>query len=171
MSRFPLIIREYRPEWADHFSTEAAVIAAALGEHLVAIHHIGSTAVEGLSAKPVIDILAEVMNPDAPTAESGLIQAGYQPRGENGIPGRRYFTKGVQARTHQIHAFLPGSPHIIRHLAFRNYLRHFPAIRHEYAAVKYAAQRACQGDMKIYRALKHDFIQFHQQRALALFPF
>ncbi|PVY83966.1 GrpB protein [Pantoea ananatis] len=111
------------------------------------------------------------MNPDAPTAESGLIQAGYQPRGENGIPGRRYFTKGVQARTHQIHAFLPGNPHIIRHLAFRDYLRHFPAIRHEYAAVKYAAQRACQGDMKIYCALKHDFIQFHQQRALALFPF
>ncbi len=170
MSRFPLIIREYRPEWADHFSTEAAVIAAALGEHLVAIHHIGSTAVEGLSAKPVIDILAEVMNPDAPTAESGLIQAGYQPRGENGIPGSAILLKVFRRGPTRFMLFSRGIR--ISYGTWRSdYLRHFPAIRHEYAAVKYAAQRACQGDMKIYCALKHDFIQFHQQRALALFPF
>lgn len=166
----PLIISEYRPEWADHFSTEAAAVAAALGDTLVAIHHIGSTAVEGLAAKPVIDMLTEVLNHDSPTAEA-LIQMGYQSRGENGMPGRRYFTKGAEARTHHIHAFISGSPDIRRHLAFRDYLRHSPKVRDEYAAVKRAAQLACQGDIKIYGQLKHDFIACHQQRALAIFPF
>lgn len=171
MTQRSLIIREYQPEWAEYFSTEAAAVAAALGEHLLAIHHIGSTAVEGLSAKPVIDMLIEVSNLDSPKVQDALRLAGYHPRGENGIPGRRYFTKGIQQRTHQIHAFIPGSSHILRHLAFRDYLRKYPQVRNEYAAVKLAAQRACQGDMKLYSELKNDFIQYHQQQALAIFPF
>ncbi|WP_226376373.1 GrpB family protein [Pantoea stewartii] len=167
-----IIVSEYCPEWANHFSAEAAVLAARLGKHLVATHHIGSTAVPGLAAKPIIDILLEVITHDSSDITSALCASGYQARGENGMPGRRYYTKGLQGRrTHHVHAFIQGSPDIIRHLAFRDYLRKYPDIRDSYAVVKYAAQRDCRGESNVYCELKKAFVQAHQQRALALYPF
>ncbi len=81
------------------------MLAARLGKHLVAIHHIGSTAVPGLAAKPIIDILLEVITHDSSDITSALCASGYQARGENGMPGRRYYTKGLQGRrTHHVHA-------------------------------------------------------------------
>lgn len=96
---------DYRPEWAEMYAAEAEKIRAVLGENLIEIHHIGSTAVKGLKAKPIIDILAvvsDLVSLDGKNSE--FEKAGYECMGEFGIRGRRYFRKGEEIRTHQIHA-------------------------------------------------------------------
>ncbi|MEN4708334.1 GrpB family protein, partial [Pantoea agglomerans] len=67
------------------------------------VHHIGSTSVPGLSAKPVIDMLLEVSDiNELDKYHSAMAHAGYVARGENGIAGRRYFIKGGDQRSHQV---------------------------------------------------------------------
>lgn len=95
---------DYRPEWAEMYAAEAEKIREVLGENLIEIHHIGSTAVKGLKAKPIIDILAvvsDLVSLDGKNSE--FEKAGYECMGEFGIRGRRYFRKGEEIRTHQIH--------------------------------------------------------------------
>ena len=90
-----IVVVDYRPEWAEAFEREAARIANVLGENMVAIHHIGSTSVPGLCAKPIIDIMPVVRDIGAvDECNEGFIALGYTPMGEFGIPGRRYFHKG-----------------------------------------------------------------------------
>ena len=127
------------PLWAKNYQSEAARIAAALGDTMVAIHHVGSTSVPGLIAKPVIDILLEVENLDALDGKASAMHAlGYTARGENGIAGRRYYVRQLAngSRSHQIHAFAAGKGQVASHLAFRNHLRANPAIAAEYAGIK-----------------------------------
>lgn len=158
-----ITVVDYDPHWATNYAIAAQAIAQALGEVAVRIHHIGSTAVSGLSAKPVIDMLLEVVSlSDLDRLDHVMVDLGYRPRGENGIAGRRYYTKGGHARTHHLHAFVVGDEHIQRHLAFRDYLRVNPSVCAEYAAIKHAAARACGNDAAVYSQLKNDFIATHE---------
>jgi GrpB-like predicted nucleotidyltransferase (UPF0157 family) len=112
-------------QWRDAFEAEAKHVAAALGENVVAIHHIGSTAIPNIYAKPVIDLLVEVRDIAELDGQSSAMESlGYEVMGEYGIPGRRYFRKDTREgiRTHQIHAFESGSAEVERHLAFRDYM-------------------------------------------------
>src|SRR5438270_451627 len=111
--------------WRDAFEAEAKHVAAALGEDVVAIHHIGSTAIPDIYAKPVLDLLVEVRDITEVDGQSSAMESlGYEVMGEYGIPGRRYFRKDNQEgiRTHNIHAFEAGSEEVERHLAFRDYM-------------------------------------------------
>lgn len=163
-----ITLESYNPAWPDRFSKEANWLRASLGKVVVAVHHIGSTSVPGLTAKPVIDILLEVADIAALDACADTMQGlGYTPRGEYGIPGRRYFVKGDAARTHHIHAFRTGSAHITRHLAFRDYLRAHEGIAREYEALKLAAARDSGYQSVLYSALKNEFIATHERLALA----
>lgn len=120
MTRRTVTLAGPDPAWPQRFETERAALAALLGPDAW-IHHIGSTAVPGLVAKPVVDILVEV--PDVTALDHlavGFRALGYTPRGENGIPGRRYFVKGAPERTHHLHAFPAGSHDAVRHLALRD---------------------------------------------------
>lgn len=163
-----LIITPYDAQWPPRFAQECARLQAALGQTVIAIHHIGSTSVPGLAAKPVIDILLVAAALDElDRCTPALARLGYRARGENGIPGRRYFVKGGDRRTHQLHAFAAGDRQIINHLAFRDYLRQHPEIAAQYAQVKYAAAQACNNDIPRYQALKSAFIGHHLQRAIA----
>jgi GrpB-like predicted nucleotidyltransferase (UPF0157 family) len=83
-----------------------------------------------------------------------------------GIPGRRYFRKGGDARSHQIHAFAAGDANIARHLAFRDYLRAQPGAREEYEALKTRVAAQCNNDIEIYCAGKDRFIKLHEAKAL-----
>src|SRR5215218_10282056 len=99
-------------QWRAAFETEAKDVAAALGENVVAIHHIGSTAIPDIYAKPVIDLLVEVREITEVDGRSSAMESlGYEVMGEYGIHGRRYFRKDNQEgiRTHHIHAFKAGS--------------------------------------------------------------
>ena len=153
-------IVDYSAEWPRLYKRELALLREALGNEIVRAHHIGSTAVPGLAAKPVIDILLEVRSVERLDAfDNAMKGLGYQPRGEFGIPGRRYYPKRGNDRTHHVHAFAVGDPHIEVHLAFRDYLRVHPASVAEYAAVKREAAVVCETDPEGYVAFKHDFVE------------
>ncbi|WP_233090623.1 GrpB family protein [Vibrio sp. IB15] len=111
MSSRVIEVVDYRPSWADDFSDEKVLLESVLNSvNVVAIHHIGSTSVKGLCAKPIIDILLEVKSLEELDKNNNLMESlGYEVKGEFGIAGRRYFQKGGIQRSHQVHAFLVGS--------------------------------------------------------------
>ena len=164
MSTIKRIIRvvDYDPRWPEIFETERIILSEVLDEQIVHIHHIGSTAVPGLAAKPIIDILPEVRDVnklDRYNAE--MEKAGYTPKGEFGIPGRRLFTKDNQNGAFNVHAFDAGSPGAVRHIAFRDYLIAHPEIAKEYGELKRKCARECDNDIEKYSALKNDFVKTH----------
>ena len=123
--------------WKWMFTEEARKLKAIFGDEIVNIHHIGSTSVPELKAKPIIDILPVVRDihiVDEFTYEMRKI--GYDPKGENGIPERRYFQKGGDNRTHHVHIYQLGSYEIKRHLAFRDYLLFHPEVKKCYGQLK-----------------------------------
>ena len=149
------------PRWSAEFARESAAVTEAMGDAFAAIHHIGSTAIPGISAKPVIDMLAVVRNVESLDARIPQVEAlGYEAMGEFGIPGRRYFRKddALGNRTHQIHAFAAGSPQIARHIAFRDFLRAHPGYADEYDALKQRLAAQFPSDISAYTDGKDEFI-------------
>lgn len=127
----------YQNEWPSMFEAEAKLIKEALGDNCITIHHIGSTAVPGLAAKPVIDLLPVVKNilqVDQSTA--AMQQLGYEARGESGMLFRRYFPKGGDLRTHNVHAYEEGNPEIERYVKFRDWMIAHPEDREAYGKLK-----------------------------------
>jgi GrpB-like predicted nucleotidyltransferase (UPF0157 family) len=164
------IVEEPDPGWVAEYDAEAASIADALGDHLAHIHHIGSTAIGGICAKPVIDILLETRDAVALDAiVDGMRQLHYESVGEYGIARRRYFRKddarGV--RRFHVHAFMSGDPHVRRHLAFRDYMRAHPAAAAEYDALKRRLADAHRGDKAAYSLGKDAFVAAQEALALA----
>jgi GrpB-like predicted nucleotidyltransferase (UPF0157 family) len=151
------------------FALAAADVRPALGDCLAELHHIGSTSIPRIYAKPVIDMLAVISELTAIDARSAAMQAlGYEVMGEFGIPGRRYFRRDNPQgrRTHQIHAFALGSTHIARHLAFRDYLRAHPTIAQEYSDLKRKLAAAHPKDIEAYMDGKDAFIKETEAKAL-----
>jgi len=160
----------YDSHWPASYAAEAERICKAVGEVAVRIHHIGSTSVPGLSAKPIIDILLEVSDLAALDACSPTIEAlGYEAMGELGIPGRRYFRRDNDfgERTHQIHAFAVSSEEIHRHLAFRDYLIAHPEIARAYGELKQELALRFPTDIDGYMDGKDSFVKRHEAEALA----
>lgn len=126
-------------EWNALFQTEAALVKGALGENTMAVHHIGSTAIPGIQAKPIIDLLVEVQSIiQVDEQNSPMEQLGYEVMGEFGIPGRRFFRKNNPngIRTHHIHIFNHSSAQVQRHLAFRDYMIAHPSDAKQYSELK-----------------------------------
>jgi GrpB-like predicted nucleotidyltransferase (UPF0157 family) len=144
----------YDPEWPRLFQTEARRLIACVAPHSIVLEHTGSTSVPGLAAKPVLDILAGLVE-GAPIEAyvERLVGCGYVHRGEQGIPGREFFRRG-EPRAYHIHLTRIGSQFWREHLAFRDYLRTHSASRDEYArlklelAVKFPHDRAAYIDGK-----------------------
>ena len=127
------------PDWKEAFFTEASEIEVAFGPSPIKRHHIGSTAIPGILAKPIIDLLGEVHDLALADANArALEERGYEIIGAYGIEGRRYLrrTDGSGRRTHHLHIFEVGSPHIERHLAFRDYLTTHADIAADYSSLK-----------------------------------
>lgn len=124
----------YDENWPGMFESQVQSIAQVLGENYVAIHHVGSTAVPGLIAKPVIDMIVVVK--DITAVVPNLEKLGYKYKGEINIPFRRYFTKESDLIKIHLHAYEKGNPEIQLNLLFRDYLRGSPEAREEYATLK-----------------------------------
>lgn len=157
------------PLWAAEFEKAAADVVAALGPAVLSVHHIGSTSVPGIHAKPVIDMLAVVTDVTAVDRRSAEMERlGYEGLEEFGIDGRRYFRRDDPSgrRTHQIHAFADGSRHVTRHLAFREFMRAHPDLAEQYGALKQRLAEAHPTDLDAYQAGKNAFIQEMEARAL-----
>lgn len=128
----------YNGHWPELFRAEAEKIRTALPTTSIKIEHIGSTSIAGLSAKPILDFLIEVQSGALPSLQGPLVGLGYNSKGEFGIPGRSYFSRkgsSSQLGVH-IHAFEKGHPALIKHIAFRDYLRAHPKVAQEYGSLK-----------------------------------
>ena len=156
--RTPVEVVDYDREWPRRYEEEAARVRAALGESVVEIEHMGSTAVPGLASKPVIDISAGLCSLELDEAQIAAIEAqGYEYLGEFGLPGRLYFRKGAGPRTHHVHAVEWGGEHWHRHRAFREYLCSHPEEAAEYAAEKRRIAAEVDG-LEEYWARKQPFV-------------
>lgn len=141
----------YDPSWQGQFELEAKLIQRALGSNCLGVHHIGSTSVPGLAAKPVIDIMP-VVKDIAAVDTAAMQQIGYVARGENGMPFRRFFQKDSR----HVHVFEEGSSEISRHLKFRDWLRTHQKDAAAYASLKFELAKT--HDQGSYCLAKEPFI-------------
>jgi GrpB-like predicted nucleotidyltransferase (UPF0157 family) len=156
----PIEVVAYDPRWPLRYQRERDRIAAALGENAIAVEHVGGTAVPGLPAKPVIDIMVGVPDIErAGQAVAGLINLGYQyvPELESQLPERRYFRRGTP-ETHHVHMVAVSSDFWEEHLLFRDYLRTHPQAAEEYGKLKRGLASRFRFDRDAYRAGKLPFI-------------
>jgi GrpB-like predicted nucleotidyltransferase (UPF0157 family) len=147
--------------WPGLFAAESAALAAAFGSLAREIHHVGSTSIPGLPAKPIIDILVVVDDiGQVDSINPAMIALDYEPQGEYGIPGRRFFTKGgVVKRSHQVHVFQHDHPEVSAMLDFRDYLRSHPSQAAEYGRLKERVAVLCGDDIRAYNAGKDAFVK------------
>lgn len=157
----------YNSEWIEQFRQETALLQPLFGDELVAMHHVGSTSVPGLQAKPIIDIMPVVRHiAYVDSLNEAMHRLGYESLGEFGIAGRRYFRKGGDDRTHQIHVFQQGDPNIERHLAFRDYVRAHPAVAAQYGELKAVLAQRFPEDIDGYNDGKDAFVKAVEAQAL-----
>lgn len=163
-----IIVTEYQLEWQERYRQEAEKIKTILGKNLIAIHHIGSTSVKGLKAKPIIDLMPVVQSLEqADLCNAAFASIGYECMGEFGILGRRYFRKGGENRTHHIHLFQQENKRDIeRHLAVRNYLRSHPQDAMQYGILKQQLAKQFSKDNEGYCNGKDAFVKQLEQKAL-----
>lgn len=166
-----IVVEEYDPQWPRLYEEERARIMTAIGQTLVAIEHVGSTAVPGLAAKPIIDILAAVrllVEARGHIEPLRLIGYEYVPEYEAEFPERRYFRKGPpEARTHHLHVVELASTFWERHLLFRDYLRAHPQDACQYAALKRELAARHGADREAYTDAKTAFITSIEKTARA----
>jgi GrpB-like predicted nucleotidyltransferase (UPF0157 family) len=161
-----ITIVPYDPSWLLAFESEARLIKKALGNNCVKVHHIGSTAVPGLKAKPIIDILPIVRNiEEVDRATKAMESIGYEAKGEYGIVFRRYFQKNKDVRTHNVHVYQEGNPEINRYLLFRDWMRSHPEDAETYNKLKEELAAISQ-DMANYSKGKDAFIASIIQKAV-----
>ena len=164
-----ITVVSYDPVWNLKFKDEKQKIEAILKNDCFGVFHIGSTSVKNLDAKPIIDILVVVRDLSLVDAKQTEFEnLGYEYLGEFGIKGRRYLRKGGDERTHQIHVFKHDNlDEIIRHLAFRDYLRTHKDVCTEYAKLKKDLADKFPYDINGYCDGKDNFVKEHEQKALA----
>ena len=161
-SRPPLIVVAYDPAWPQAFAAARAEILEAVGPDVKCVEHVGSTSVEGLDAKPIIDILVGVKDwHEATVTIAPLERVGWEFRGERGIPRRHYFVKRTATgrRTHHLHMLEVGTDRYTEMLAFRDYLRVHPDAAAQYAALKRALASRPLPQRGDYTDAKAPFIQ------------
>jgi GrpB-like predicted nucleotidyltransferase (UPF0157 family) len=165
-----IYLAPYSKEWPNEFEKEKALLLREIGTWVQDIQHIGSTAIPGLAAKPVIDIMIGVRSLQEADQYciSRIEKLGYTyiQKYEAEVPQRRYFQKTTSdgARTHQIHLVEIGSDWWERHLLFRDYLRSHPEAAREYEELKKSLAKK-HSDTNEYAAAKTAFIRQIENKA------
>ncbi len=158
-----MVIVDYDPRWPALYEEERQLILKAAGHLVLAVEHIGSTAVPGLGGKPIIDIMAAVRQlEDAETCVQPLEGLGYEyvPEYNELIPERRYFHKGpADARAFHLHMVERASDFWERHLLFRDWLRTHPQDAQEYYLLKRELAARFGGDREGYTEAKSALIE------------
>jgi GrpB-like predicted nucleotidyltransferase (UPF0157 family) len=168
----PVELVPYRVEWAEIARVEATRLRDAIGpDIIVEIHHIGSTSIPGIHAKPTIDLMPLVTDlATLDTREGAACALGYEWRGEFGIPGRRFLTRMNNDRSKRlfnVHCFEASMPDVDRHLAFRDYMRAYPEHAKAYEAEKFRARDVQPDDTLAYSQEKGPWIVAAERKALA----
>jgi len=151
------------PGWVKLYETERSRLSKIA--EIMAIEHIGSTAIQGIKAKPIVDIAAAVSVPaDDINIRSALEQIGYTSRGEYGLPGRQFFTLGEPPRIH-LHVVAEGSSHWRDWLDFRDYLIAHPDQALEYEKEKMRLAEKHKGNRAAYTQSKSTCVAHVLKRA------
>jgi GrpB-like predicted nucleotidyltransferase (UPF0157 family) len=155
----PLVIRDYDATWPARFSELADRVKANLGALVMQVEHVGSTAVPGLIAKPVIDMDVVLASPsDLPEVVRRLGLLGYTHEGGLGIAGRDAFRWPAGEVRHHLYVLTAGAAELLRHLAFRDALRRDRTTRDAYSELKKNLALRYPHDRKAYTEAKSAFI-------------
>jgi GrpB-like predicted nucleotidyltransferase (UPF0157 family) len=158
----PIVVVSYDPAWPLQYEAEKSRILAVIAPYVVCMEHMGSTAVPGLAAKPVIDILIGVRSlSDAPHFLPPLVSLGYDyiQKHEAVFPERRYLHRQENGQhTHHLHMVEPDSNFFKVQIAFRDYMRLHPEARDEYASLKLDLAQKFRHDREAYTDAKSAFI-------------
>ena len=155
----PVVLAPFDPVWAQQFDTLAHDMKSVCGDRLVAIHHIGSTSVPGLAAKPLIDMLPELRRHDEGPSLARLLEPlGFIYFGAYGIAGRHFFRR-KDSLSVNVHMFETGHIEIERHLAFRDALRADEQLRAAYQHLKEELATKFPNDVESYARAKSDFVE------------
>ena len=162
-------LTEYREEWSEMFQKEAKFLKTIFGDEIIKCDHFGSTAVYGMKAKPVIDMMCIVKSIEKVDSYNNQMEyLGYDIVGEWGITGRRLFRKGGEKRSHHIHFYQYDNPEIKRHLIFRDYLKSHPSEVAKYSRFKEELTQYYDTTSH-YSPAKKKFVSEMEQKALKWF--
>ena len=159
-----IVVSDYDPTWPVAFERERAALADAFGPMVAAVEHVGSTAVPGLAAKPIIDLLVGVRSLSearlrcvAPLQGLGYT---YLPEYETWLPGELFFRKAIHGPwTHHAHVMEASNPRWGEFLLFRDYLRGHPDVAVAYGSLKKSLALEFGEDIAGFRDAKHPFVQ------------
>jgi GrpB-like predicted nucleotidyltransferase (UPF0157 family) len=159
----PVYLVPYDNAWPSLFEKDRALLLDHLGSNVRAVVHIGSTAIPGIPAKPIIDVMALVDDVSvAPSLFDAFerIEYHYFPYDEARVPERRWFCKpDALRRTHHLHLTQIGSPHHRNQILFRDHLRRHPDDRDRYAALKRELALRFPNDREAYTDGKSEFVR------------
>ncbi|GAA3300116.1 GrpB family protein [Dactylosporangium vinaceum] len=164
LRRDPIVIVPYDEQWPARFDRERRLVEAALHGHLVGrVEHVGSTAIPGLPAKPIIDMLATIADyDDSAGLAAHLAPIGWVHAPEPGDEESRKWSfcyPGIAHRSHHLHIYEAAAPNPAILLRFRDHLRTHPTQAAEYARLKQRLAAADDRDRPRYRAGKAPFIE------------
>lgn len=161
LKRGEVVLVPHQPGWAERFEDEKRLLTEVLGTSLLAIEHVGSTAVPGLLAKPVIDVAILVRSLDEIESWPGLLHPhGYACLGDREGRGDHFFAKGRdEQRTVYLHVVASSGLLWGNYLKFREVLCHQPQARLEYEGLKQQALEMHRHDRRAYTAAKDAWIQ------------
>lgn len=156
----PVEVVAYRPEWRTQFERVAADLRRALaGVPSARVEHVGSTAVPGLAAKPILDIDVIVNREDVAAAVAAMEAVGYAHRGDLGVSDREAFFAPDEDPRRNVYVCVEGTLNVRNHLAVRDVLRRDERLRDEYAAVKQSLAADPSMDIDTYIAGKSEVLQ------------
>ena len=154
-----VVIEDYNPNWPAQFAVLATTVATALSPLLLRVEHVGSTAVPGLAAKPIIDLDAVVLAGVVRDAVRQLVAVGYTHKGDQGISGREAFRPPEGSVSHHLYVCASDNPEFAAHLQFRDALRADDVLVAEYGRIKRELAARFGADRDGYCEAKTEFVR------------
>ena len=156
-----VVVEKWNPKWKDEFENIVASLGKDIIYNSIKIEHVGSTSVEGLSAKPIIDLDIVIENDKFEIIKRLLNDKGYKYEGDLDIEGREAFSYSgkEELMTHHLYVCPKDSKELFKHITFRDFLKNNPALASEYSKVKEQAAVLYPDDIDKYMEFKSEIIE------------
>jgi len=160
VKRHQVLLAPHDDHWENEYQSARDEFRAIMGDNIVEVHHVGSTAIKGIVAKPIMDIAVVIKSEDLLNI-AGMEAAGYEYCGDAGVPGRYFFVRRVNGdiSTHHIHCYLKDNDNYNSVILFCKFLNDNPGYAKQYNDLKLELARKYPDDRKAYGAAKTAFIE------------